>query len=156
MVRAIHNMRKSKYKYSGQYLTLAMVKLCQNQTFNIPGHNRPTNRNPEQQGANRWWGRHKFILGTMCVLISCVTTPLVSVHGEQTRTVFANIRLESVIIMNFLSVKRLDSLGRSSSISSLNTSLDGVNLDDSSYSSGSEDTLEDEGIHLEIDIEDGR
>ena len=58
--------------------------------------------------------------------------------------------------MNFLSVKRLDSLGRSSSISSLNTSLDGVNLDDSSYSSGSEDTLEDDGIHLEIDIEDGR
>ena len=58
--------------------------------------------------------------------------------------------------MNFLSVKRLDSLGRSSSISSLNTSLDGVSLDDSSYSSGSEDTLEDDGIHLEIDIEDGR
>ena len=89
-------------------------------------------------------------------MISRVKTSILSVHSEQSRAVIATIRVESVIIMNFLSVKRLDSLGRSSSISSLNTSLDGVNLDDSSYSSGSEDTLEDDGIHLEIDIEDGR
>ena len=58
--------------------------------------------------------------------------------------------------MNFLSVRRLDSLGRSSSISILNTNLDGVNLDDSFTSSGSEDAIEDDGVHLETDINDGR
>ena len=61
-----------------------------------------------------------------------------------------------VIVMNFLSIKRLDSLGRSSSISSLNTSLDGISFDESFCSSGAEDLLEDVGVHVDINIEDGR
>ena len=80
----------------------------------------------------------------------------IAVSTEQKSKVNAILRVDSVIIMNFLNVRRLDSLWRSSSISSLDISIDGVILDDSSCSSGSEDTLEDEGVHLEIDIEDGR
>ena len=103
-------------------------------------------------------------MGSTFVLISCGKTFILSIHSgylsvyssEQTSKVFGILRLESVIIMNFLSVGRLDSLGTSSSISSLDISLDGVILDDSSCSSGSEDNLEDEGVHLEIEIEDGR
>ena len=55
--------------------------------------------------------------------------------------------------MNFLSVRRLDSLGRSGSMSSLNVSLDGI---DSFNSSISEDALEDAGVYLDVDIEDAR
>ena len=55
--------------------------------------------------------------------------------------------------MNFLSVRRLDSLGRSGSMSSLNVSLDGI---DSFNSSSSEDALEDAGVYLDVDIEDAR
>ena len=56
--------------------------------------------------------------------------------------------------MNFLSVRKLNSLGRSASISSSNVSLDGRRW--SLSSSGSEDTVEDVGVHVDIDIEDGR
>jgi hypothetical protein len=38
----------------------------------------------------------------------------------------------------------------------LNTKLEDVDLDDTPYSSGSEDTAKDGGVHLDIEIEDDR
>ena len=58
--------------------------------------------------------------------------------------------------MDFFSLARLDSLGRSDSMTSLDVSLVSVNLDENVCSSGSEDVLYDCGVHLDIDIEDGR
>eukprot|EP00092_Neocalanus_flemingeri_P028516 GFUD01030968.1.p1 GENE.GFUD01030968.1~~GFUD01030968.1.p1 ORF type:complete len:213 (-),score=51.33 GFUD01030968.1:127-765(-) len=58
--------------------------------------------------------------------------------------------------MPLLGVRSLDSLGRSDSMSSLDVSTDSGHLDDSLCSSGSEDALEEAGVYLNIDIEDGR
>jgi len=58
--------------------------------------------------------------------------------------------------MNILSALRLDSLGRSSSTSSLNTSIDEENLDDIFTSIASSGVSEDEEVQLAIEIHDGR
>ena len=58
--------------------------------------------------------------------------------------------------MNILSALRLDSLGRSSSTSSLNTSIDEESLDESFTSTASSGLSEDDEVQLAIEMHDGR